>query len=91
MWVEAGFPPLAFWRQTERSFANALAGAAKARLSLAWQVAALTGAASVGKLKPLDDYLASLEPEQTYNDAMLLSGLFKLKASGVPMDIKKLH
>lgn len=91
MWVEAGFPPLAFWQQTERSFANALAGAAKARLTLAWQTAVLTGAASVGKLKPLDDYLSEMEPEQTTNNAALLSGLFRLKARGVPMDIKKLH
>lgn len=91
MWVETGFPPSTFWEQTERSFSNVLAGAAKARVTLAWQIGAMTGTAYAGKLKSLSEYLAMIEPEEVSGNAALLHALKRLQAKGVPMDIKKLH
>ena len=90
MWCEAGFPPETFWQQTQRSFANALAGVAKSRVTTAWYVAALTASASVGKLPSLDSLLFPARANQA-ESAKLLSSLFKLKARGVPMTVERLH
>lgn len=95
MWVEAGFVPETFWRQTQRSFSNALAGAAKRRTIDAWRAANLIGSASVGKLPKLEEILPSdeaPEPEDfRLHNAKLLNFMFKLKAKGIPMTIERLH
>jgi ribosomal protein L18E len=52
----------------------------------------MVGAAFVGKLKTLSEYLASLMPEEQANtNAALLSALFKLKRKGVPMKIERIE
>lgn len=92
MWCEAGFPPDSFWHQTERSFSNALAGVAKRRITEAWQVAAMSAAASVGKLKDLREYLpGDVDEKRTPGSSWVLSQLFKMKAKGVPMKIERVH
>lgn len=94
MWVEGGFAPETFWDQTVRSFRNALAGSAKRRLTESWQTAALTAAASVGKLKSLDEYLPSDTPisrSEALANAKLIHGFNLMKARGVPLKIERLH
>jgi hypothetical protein len=53
---------------------------------LAYNIAALTGAAFVGKLKTFAEYNAS---DVNPNGAALLGVLFKMKRRGVPMQIEK--
>lgn len=53
-------------------------------------VAALSGAASVGKLKELDDYLPSDSDTQTAN-AKLLHGFRVLQSKGLNVTIERLH
>lgn len=91
MWVEAGFPPDTFWPQTERSFSNALAGAARHRIKMAWQIAAMTGAASVGKLKPVDDYLPSDHPVGTPGAMKMLGYMRSLQRRGIPIEIERIE
>lgn len=57
----------------------------------AWHFAALAASASVGKLPSLNALLMPEEMRSDLHSAQLLSGLFKLKAKGVPMTIERLH
>lgn len=91
MWVEAGFPPETFWHQTERSFANALAGAARHRIKMAWQIAAFTGAAFVGKLKGPEEYLPDSRPIGTPGAMKTLGFLMRLQRRGIPMQIERVE
>jgi hypothetical protein len=92
MWVEAGFPPETFWQQTERSFSNALAGAARHRIKLAWQIAAFTGAASVGKLKAPDEYLPNDEARHVTPGSMKMIGFMRrLQHRGIPVTIERIE
>lgn len=91
MWVEAGFPPETFWTQTERSFSNALAGVARLRIKTAWQIAAFTGAAFVGKLKMPEEYLPTDAPPVTPGATKMLGYLFRLHNRGLPMTIEKVE
>lgn len=91
MWVEAGFPPETFWHQTERSFANALAGAAKHRIKLAWQIAEFVGAAFVGKLKRPEEYLTDERPVGTPGAMKVVGYLMRLQRKGIPMKIEKIE
>lgn len=91
MWVEAGFPPETFWAQTERSFANALAGAARHRIKQAWQIAALVGVAFAGKLKTSEEYMPTEDLPVTPGATKMLGYLFKLQKRGIPMTIEKVE
>lgn len=86
MWCAAGYSPEIFWRQTERSFANAIAGAAEREITLAWQVEMF---ARQKRLEPLSQYL---KPLHGSNDApRLLGALLTLKARGLPMKVERLR
>lgn len=91
MWVETGNSPDTFWKQTHRSFTNTLIGAAKRRITQAWQIAVMVGPATAGKLRDLDDYLPSDTIERTKGSAQALGFLFKLKRKGIPMTIEKIE
>lgn len=87
MWCEAGFQPDSFWRQSPATFQASmngvrkrLASEAEADLSLAWHVGAFTGAAQVGKLKPLRTYLK--KPARKMDPREMLANM-KLLASRV--------
>lgn len=54
----------------------------------AWNLAALIATASVGKLKPLEHYLASSE-DKSRGGAALLGALVAMKKKGVPMVIER--
>jgi hypothetical protein len=97
MWVEAEFPPATFWQQTERSFVLALEARAEAmkrrterERRLAWNIAALSALASVGKLKSFDESFVTGEDGATGGSAKVLGLLFRLKRKGVPMTIEKI-
>ncbi len=91
IWVEAGFLPDTFWKQTHRSFTNSVAGAARRNVTLAWQIAGMTAVASAGKLPTLDSLLAPKEATQAVGSAKLLNYLFKLKGRGVPMTVERIE
>jgi hypothetical protein len=93
MWVEAGFPPETFGIQTERSFSNALAGVARHRIKLAWQIAIFTGLASVGKLKTSpDDYMPADDSRNVTPGSMKLIGYMRrLQHRGVPVRIERIE
>lgn len=93
MWVEAGFPPETFWQQTERSFSNALLGAARRDIRTAWQSAIFTGAASVGKLRDIDEYLPDIDPRPAATPGAMktLGFLMKLQRKGIPMKIERVE
>jgi hypothetical protein len=91
MWVEAGFPPETFWKQTERSFSNSLAGVARHRIKLAWQIAAFTGAASVGKLKSPDEYMPTVDRQTTPGAMKLVGFMQRLKRRGIPVTIERIE
>lgn len=88
MWSAAGFSPETFWPQTERSFANALAGAAEREVTLAWQIEFF---ARQKFLNPLSEYLRPLDSLKDNGAQALLGVLFKLKRKGVPMQIEKIE
>lgn len=100
MWVEAGQPAHTFWQQTQRSFANTLAGAAVRDITLAWKIANMTGAAWGGNLPPLDKLLApetapaskgKFVSDEQRASASLLGFMFKMKRRGVPMEIERIE
>lgn len=91
MWVEAGFPPDTFWKQTQRSFSNSLTGVAKHRITSAWHIGVMSGLAYAGKLRALEDYLPGPANEGTKGAAQALGFLFKLKRKGIPMTIEKIE
>lgn len=92
MWVETGFPPSAFWEQTERSFSNTLAGAARLRIKTAWQTGAFAGAASNGKLKEVEHYLPDdEEPTGTPGAMKFVSLMHKLRRKGLPITIERIE
>ena len=59
---------------------------------LAWNTAALTGAAFVGKLKPLTECFVEgdAKPGLDNNGAALLGALFKMRNRGVAMTVEKI-
>lgn len=57
----------------------------------AYNIASMSGAASVGKLKKFDHYLAQIKPRTAQGPAEMLATLRELKARGVPMEIKKVE
>lgn len=69
-----------FWHQTPLHFQYVMKGVRKrleaqneANTALAWQSAAFTGAASVGKLKPLREYLR--KPPRKMSNAEMLANM----------------
>jgi hypothetical protein len=88
MWCAAAFPPDTFWRQTERSFANAVAGAAEREVTLAWQIEFF---ARQKRLNRLSEYLQPIHSAQNDGAQALLGALFKMKRKGVPMKIERIE
>lgn len=101
LWIQAGFAPETFGRQTERSYVIAIEAAAERQKReverdrlLAYNIAALTGCAFAGKLKPFAEHFPPLDEEtesgMTDDSAKMLSALFKLKSRGVTMTVEKI-
>lgn len=91
MWIDAGFDPDAFWHQTPRTFQLVMQGvrkrgerAAEDAVRQAWDVAAMTSAAQVGKLKPLRHYLSKAVRKPQGPGEMLAM----IKAIGAGTDMK---
>lgn len=96
MWVQAEFSPDDFWHQTPRHFQLIMEGVRKRlenehhqQVRGSWETAAFTGAASAGKLKPLNHYLKLPPPRQT--PAEMLSALMAHQSSGAKMTIRKIE
>lgn len=90
MWVQAGFTPDTFWHQTPASFALSMKAVRKRleredddRLVMAWQTAALCGAAQAGKLKPLKHYLRKPGPKQKQSDMLAILKEFQARGAGM--------
>lgn len=58
---------------------------------LAYNTAALTGIASVGKLRDFDHHFPAGDAVQTNGSAPLLGALFKMKRKGVGMTIERIE
>jgi hypothetical protein len=96
-WIAAGFDPAAFWDETPRSFVNAMQGAAlreerahNLAMTQAWNTAmiALNGYAGKLKNKTVADYLIGEKPQQS-KAAQALAFFHRLKAAGLPVEIKR--
>ena len=61
----------------------------EAELGAAYNVAALSAAASVGKLKKFDHYLAQTRGHQPQGPAEMLATMKELQARGAPMTIRR--
>jgi hypothetical protein len=99
MWVEYGFQPDAFWHQTPLHFQLAL-DAVRDRvkfereesLFLAYNTAALSSAASAGKLKPFDHYRKRLSPKKLAQTPSEMLEVFReFQARGAPMTIRRVE
>jgi len=95
IWAE-DFDPDTFFQQTHRTLTAALRGRrardtleAKRDLAAAWNTAAFTGAASVGKLKPLSQYLSDPEQDRRTKSAQAIAFFHRMKASGAPVEISR--
>jgi hypothetical protein len=93
MWCEAGFQPDSFWKQSPATFKACMDGAGKrllaegeASLRFAWHAGAFTGAAQVGKLKPLARYLKKpprkMDPREMLANMKLLASRVNRKFEG---------
>lgn len=92
MWVENGFPPETFWKQTQRSFSNALIGAARRNTSDAWLIGVMSGLGFSGKIKPLNEYLRAEQSDvERLHNAKLYNYFAKLSHRGIPMTIEKIE
>lgn len=88
MWCAAGYPAETFWHQTERSFYNALAGAAERTITIAWQHEFF---ARQKKLDALSTYMEPIRPSPSTKGAQaLLGALFKMRSKGVQMTIERI-
>lgn len=95
MWIHAGFPPDAFWRQSPRNFQLAMRGIRKnlkdqsdERTRQAWESAAFAAAAQTrGGLKPLSFYLQGQSEPQT--GKQMLTALKVLQSSGADMTFRR--
>lgn len=95
IWAE-DFDPDTFFLQTHRTFTAALRGRrsrdslqAKRDTANAWNIAAFSGAASVGKLKPLSHYLSDPDQDRRTKSAQAIAFFHRMKASGVPVEISR--
>lgn len=57
---------------------------------LAYNTAALSGIAYVGKLRTFEEHFPNGDAVQTSGSAVLLSALFKMKRKGVSMTIERI-
>ena len=96
MWIQAGFAPNDFWPQTPLHFQIAMRAVRKrleaeseTRLAQAWTIAALSGAAQNGKLKPLKHYLRKQTKAQTPKE--MLAAMQAYQAGGAKMTIRKIE